>query len=104
MSSFFIGAKTRVLKGKAAPKGKGGKGRVFPREKPYPERVITKNQNSGRVIHLNQKEFNHQNQHLKQKHQKGKQTILNLQISQHFTLKSKNTTDNIKTFKNKKEM
>ncbi|HHB1579646.1 TPA: hypothetical protein ACN983_004769 [Vibrio parahaemolyticus] len=42
MSSFFIGAKTRVLKGKAAPKGKGDKGRVFPREKPYPERVITK--------------------------------------------------------------
>ncbi|HBC3487141.1 TPA: hypothetical protein KDY96_004012 [Vibrio parahaemolyticus] len=39
MSSFFIGAKNRVLKGKAAPKGKGGKGRVFPREKPYPERV-----------------------------------------------------------------
>lgn len=26
MSSFFIGAKNRVLKGKAAPKGKGGKG------------------------------------------------------------------------------
>ncbi len=39
MSSFFIGAKNRVLKGEAAPKGKGGKGRVFPREKPYPERV-----------------------------------------------------------------
>ncbi len=39
MPSFFIGAKTRVLKGEAAPKGKGGKGRVFPREKPYPERV-----------------------------------------------------------------
>ncbi len=62
---FFIGAKTRVLKGEAAPKGKGGKGRVFPREKPYPERVITKNQNTDRVIHLNQKEFNHQNQHFK---------------------------------------
>lgn len=39
MFSFFIGAKTRVMKGEAAPKGKGGKGRVFPREKPYPERV-----------------------------------------------------------------
>lgn len=39
MSSFFIGAKNSVLKGAAAPKGKGGKGRVFPREKPYPERV-----------------------------------------------------------------
>ncbi|HBB9961636.1 TPA: hypothetical protein JG851_004809 [Vibrio parahaemolyticus] len=54
MSSFFIGAKNRVLKGEAALKGKGGKGRV-----------ITKNQNASRVIHLNQNGFNHKNQQLK---------------------------------------
>lgn len=35
MSSFFIGAKNRVLKGEAAPKGKGqrGQGKGFPKGK-----------------------------------------------------------------------
>ncbi|ELB2105286.1 hypothetical protein HL669_23550 [Vibrio parahaemolyticus] len=51
MSPFFIGAKNRVLKGEAALKGKGSKGRV-----------ITKKQNTSRVIHLNQNEFNYKNQ------------------------------------------
>ncbi len=33
MSSFFIGANIGVLKGEAAPKGKGGQGKGFPQGK-----------------------------------------------------------------------